>query len=306
MRRGLTAAGPRRPHLCGLRFFVLRRPGAPAAPEPGPRAEGKASEPDTRSPARHAAPISRRTTEAAIYAASVFLTSAAPAPRQLQSRSPPPWSGTDTPAVPKPGLAPQGKHRSSARNIPAARHPHFPEPAGKKHPLPAPPSTPAPPEKAPSRTPSQTPLRTHTRRGRAPEPAPPYIRILARTIRPPNRLGKSTLFLPRLPRPRRPEKRRSAPLSAPTHPPAPGKSSGARPHTSASSPTCTSLRLPAHAPHPSFPSRHPATPEKTSPRIPPAASPRLPAPPSASPPRQAQKKRQPAKGCRASFKPPGD
>ena len=318
MRRGLTAAGPRRPHLCGLRFFVLRRPGAPAAPEPGPRAEGKASEPDTRSPARHAAPISRRTTKAAIYAASVFLTSAAPAPRQLQSRSPPPWSGTDTPAVPKPGLAPQGKHRSSARNIPAARHPHhpepagkafpspapavshrpsrssyppgslkrsgprtgtaslhprprrrpesarhthpapapkapsrtslrlpytpttrrgsapksnsrtrippaaphflppltpastkkpppspepppfihilntppprhphFPEPAGKKHPLPAPPSTPAPPEKAPSRTPSQTPLCTHTRRGRAPEPAPPHIRILARTIRPP-------------------------------------------------------------------------------------------------------------------------
>lgn len=123
---------------------------------------------------------------------------------------------------------------------------------------------------------------------------------------PPNRLGKSTLFLPRLPRPRRPEKRRPAPLSAPTHPPAPGKSSGARPHTSASSPTCTSLRLPAHAPHPSSPSRHPATPEKTSPRIPPAASPRLPAPPSASPPRQAQKKRQPAKGCRASFKPPGD
>jgi hypothetical protein len=123
---------------------------------------------------------------------------------------------------------------------------------------------------------------------------------------PPNRLGKSTLFLPRLPRPRRPEKRRPAPLSAPTHTPAPGKSSGARPHTSASSPTCTSLRLPAHAPHPSSPSRHPATPEKTSPRIPPAASPRLPAPPSASPPRQAQKKRQPAKGCRASFKPPGD
>lgn len=92
----------------------------------------------------------------------------------------------------------------------------------------------------------------------------------------------------------------------PTHPPAPGKSSGARPHTSASSPTCTSLRLPAHAPHPNSPSRHPATPEKTSPRIPPAASPRLPAPPSASPHRQAQKKRQPAKGCRASFKPPGD
>ena len=104
----------------------------------------------------------------------------------------------------------------------------------------------------------------------------------------------------------RPHTPPAAPPRAPTHPPAPGKSSGARPHTSASSPTCTSLRLPAHAPHPSSPSRHPATPEKTSPRIPPAASPRLPAPPSASPPRQAQKKRQPAKGCRASFKPPGD
>ena len=123
---------------------------------------------------------------------------------------------------------------------------------------------------------------------------------------PPEPAGKKHPLPARLPRPRRPEKRRPAPLSAPTHPPAPGKSSGARPHTSASSPTCTSLRLPAHAPHPSSPSRHPATPEKTSPRIPPAASPRLPAPPSASPPRQAQKKRQPAKGCRASFKPPGD
>lgn len=161
------------------------------------------------------------------------------------------------------------------------------------------------PPAAPPRAPSPTDTK---KRLPAPEP-PPYIRILARTIRhppPPSRLGKSTLFLPRLPRPRRPEKRRPAPLSAPTHPPAPGKSSGARPHTSASSPTCTSLRLPAHAPHPSSPSRHPATPEKKSPRIPPAASPRLPAPPSASPPRQAQKKRQPAKGCRASFKPPGD
>lgn len=173
---------------------------------------------------------------------------------------------------------------------------------------------PRPPLRRPNQPPTHTSCRASPRppsptdtkkRLPAPEP-PPYIRILARTIRPPNRLGKSTLFLPRLPRPRRPEKRRSAPLSAPTHPPAPGKSSGARPHTSASSPTCTSLRLPAHAPHPSSPSRHPATPEKTSPRIPPAASPRLPAPPSASPPRQAQKKRQPAKGCRASFKPPGD
>ena len=173
---------------------------------------------------------------------------------------------------------------------------------------------PRPPLRRPNQPPTHTSCRASPRppsptdtkkRLPAPEP-PPYIRILARTIRPPHRLGKSTLFLPRLPRPRRPEKRRSAPLSAPTHPPAPGKSSGARPHTSASSPTCTSLRLPAHAPHPSSPSRHPATPEKTSPRIPPAASPRLPAPPSASPPRQAQKKRQPAKGCRASFKPPGD
>lgn len=173
---------------------------------------------------------------------------------------------------------------------------------------------PRPPLRRPNQPPTHTSCRASPRppsptdtkkRLPAPEP-PPYILILTRTIRPPNRLGKSTLFLPRLPRPRRPEKRRSAPLSAPTHPPAPGKSSGARPHTSASSPTCTSLRLPAHAPHPSSPSRHPATPEKTSPRIPPAASPRLPAPPSASPPRQAQKKRQPAKGCRASFKPPGD
>lgn len=246
-------------HRCGLRFFVLRRPGAPAAPEPGPRAEGKASEPDTRSPARHAAPISRRTTEAAIYAASVFLTSAAPAPRQLQSRSPPPWSGTDTPPVPKPGLAPQGKHRSSARNIPAARHPHHPEPAGKAFPSPAP---------AVSHRPSRSSYPPGSLKRSGP------------------RTGTASLH----PRPhRRPESARH------THPaPAP------------KAPSRTSLRLPAHAPHPSSPSRHPATPEKTSPRIPPAASPRLPAPPSASPPRQAQKKRQPAKGCRASFKPPGD
>lgn len=208
-----------------------------------------------------------------------------------------------TPAVPA----------SSPPPGPALPPPHtdsrLPDDTSVQHSL-----APRPPLRRPNQPPTHTSCRASPRppsptdtkkRLPAPEP-PPYIRILARTIRPPNRLGKSTLFLPRLPRPRRPEKRRSAPLSAPTHPPAPGKSSGARPHTSASSPTCTSLRLPAHAPHPSSPSRHPATPEKTSPRIPPAASPRLPAPPSASPPRQAQKKRQPAKGCRASFKPPGD
>ncbi len=208
-----------------------------------------------------------------------------------------------TPAVPA----------SSPPPGPALPPPHtdsrLPDDTSVQHSL-----APRPPLRRPNQPPTHTSCRASPRppsptdtkkRLPAPEP-PPYIRILARTIRPPNRLGKSTLFLPRLPRPRRPEKRRPAPLSAPTHPPAPGKSSGARPHTSASSPTCTSLRLPAHAPHPSSPSRHPATPEKTSPRIPPAASPRLPAPPSASPPRQAQKKRQPAKGCRASFKPPGD
>lgn len=234
MRRGLTAAGPRRPHLCGLRFFVLRRltPAVPASsPPPGP-----ALPPHTH--------------------------------RQSPTR----------------------RHKRPTLACPTTSSP-APKPTAHTHLLPR---LPAPP--SPTDTKKRLP---------APEP-PPYIRILARTIRPPNRLGKSTLFLPRLPRPRRPEKRRPAPLSAPTHTPAPGKSSGARPHTSASSPTCTSLRLPAHAPHPSSPSRHPATPEKTSPRIPPAASPRLPAPPSASPPRQAQKKRQPAKGCRASFKPPGD
>lgn len=186
--------------------------------------------------------------------------------------------------------SPTRRHKRPTLACPTTSSP-APKPTAHTHLLPR---LPAPP--SPTDTKKRLP---------APEP-PPYIRILARTIRPPNRLGKSTLFLPRLPRPRRPEKRRPAPLSAPTHPPAPGKSSGARPHTSASSPTCTSLRLPAHAPHPSSPSRHPATPEKTSPRIPPAASPRLPAPPSTSPPRQAQKKRQPAKGCRASFKPPGD
>lgn len=211
-----------------------------------------------------------------------------------------------TPAVPAsspppgPALTPPHTHRQS----PTRRHKRptlacpttsspAPKPTAHTHLLPR---LPAPP-------PRQTQKSGSRHRNRHPtsasSPAPS-------ASPPPSRLGKSTLFLPRLPRPRRPEKRRPAPLSAPTHTPAPGKSSGARPHTSASSPTCTSLRLPAHAPHPSSPSRHPATPEKTSPRIPPAASPRLPAPPSASPPRQAQKKRQPAKGCRTSFKPPGD
>lgn len=233
MRRGLTAAGPRRPHLCGLRFLS-----STASP--------RLFRHPLRHPVRHYPPHTQTVAYPTTQASNTRL------PHDL-------LSGAQT------------------------NRPHTP---------------PAAPPRAPSPTDTK-------KRLPAPEP-PPYIRILARTIRPPNRLGKSTLFLPRLPRPRRPEKRRPAPLSAPTHPPAPGKSSGARPHTSASSPTCTSLRLPAHAPHPSFPSRHPATPEKTSPRIPPAASPRLPAPPSASPPRQAQKKRQPAKGCRASFKPPGD
>lgn len=210
---------------------------------------------------------------------------------------------------PHPGCSGILSATRSGTNPPPHTDSRLPDDTSVQHSL-----APRPPLRRPNQPPTHTSCRASPRppsptdtkkRLPAPEP-PPYIRILARTIRPPNRLGKSTLFLPRLPRPRRPEKRRSAPLSAPTHPPAPGKSSGARPHTSASSPTCTSLRLPAHAPHPSSPSRHPATPEKTSPRIPPAASPRLPAPPSASPPRQAQKKRQPAKGCRASFKPPGD
>ena len=300
-------------HQCGLRFFVLRRPGAPAAPEPGPRAEGKASEPDTRSPARHAAPISRRTTEAAIYAASVFLTSAAPAPRQLQSRSPPPWSGTDTPAVPKPGLAPQGKHRSSARNIPAARHPHHPEPAGKAFPSPAPavshrpsrssyppgslkrsgPRTgtaslhprprrrpesarhthPAPAPKAPSRTSLRLPYTPTTRRGSAPEPAPPHIRILARTIRPPEPAGKkhplpatsSTSAPPEKPPPRA-SLRPYAPTSAgkehrsPHHP-----TSASSPAPSASPPPSrlgkSTLFLP-RLPHPRYPTPLSAVPHQ--------------------------------------------
>lgn len=196
MRRRLTAAGPRRPHLCGLRFFDLRRAGTPAAPKP--------------------------------------------VPATLVRHYPPP-------------------HTDS----------RLPDDTSVQHSL-----APRPPLRRPNQPP------THTSCRASPRP-------------PPRQTQKSGS-----------RHRNRHPTSASS--PAPGKSSGARPHTSASSPTCTSLRLPAHAPHPSSPSRHPATPEKTSPRIPPAASPRLPAPPSASPPRQAQKKRQPAKGCRASFKPPGD
>ncbi len=143
--------------------------------------------------------------EAAICAASVFLTSAAPAPRQLQSRSPPPWSGTDTPAVPKPGLAPQGKHRSSARNIPAARHPHHPEPAGKAFPSPAPPSRTAPP--AP-------PIRPAVSKEVVPAPEPPpFIHVRADAPKVPDT---------RIPH--QPQKRRPAPLSdSPTHPPRAGE-----------------------------------------------------------------------------------
>lgn len=131
-----------------------------------------------------------------------------------------------TPAVPAsspppgPALTPHTHRQSPTRRhkrptlaCPTTSSP-APKPTAHTHLLPR---LPAPP--SPTDTKKRLP---------APEP-PPYIRILARTIRPPNRLGKSTLFLPRLPRPRRPEKRRPAPLSAPTHPPAPGKSSGARP-----------------------------------------------------------------------------
>ena len=183
-----------------------------------------------------------------------------------------------TPAVPAssppPGPAlppthrqsPTRRHKRPTLACPTTSSP-APKPTAHTHLLPR---LPAPP--SPTDTKKRLP---------APEP-PPYIRILARTIRPPNRLGKSTLFLPRLPRPRRPEKRRPAPLSAPTHPPAPGKSSGTatlHPHPRPPAPLSDSLLTrPTQAPPLATPQRpkkrHPA-----SRRPPPRAFPHLQVPP---------------------------
>lgn len=162
--------------------------------------------------------------------------------------------------------SPTRRHKRPTLACPTTSSP-APKPTAHTHLLPR---LPAPP--SPTDTKKRLP---------APEP-PPYIRILTRTIRPPNRLGKSTLFLPRLPRPRRPEKRRPAPPRAPTHPPAPGKSSGARPthpHPRPPAPLSDSLLTrPTQAPPLATPQRpkkrHPA-----SRRPPPHAFPHLQVPP---------------------------
>ena len=147
-----------------------------------------------------------------------------------KSAAPPPAA---TPEKPPPCIPPAASPRHSSPH----RHPRLrlpPSPTGTK-------------KAAPS-----------------PEP-PPFIRVLntphpRHPHPPPSRLGKSTLFLPRLPRPRRPGKRRPAPLSdTPTHPPAPGKSTGARPpHPHPLHPRLLSPRQAQKKRHPRW-NRHPSS-----------------------------------------------
>lgn len=126
------------------------------------------------------------------------------------------------------------RRRENIAPPPATSTPHAirvtPEPAGKAFPF----SARASPSRASPRL--LSPPASTKKTPPSPEP-PPFIRILntphpRHPHSPEEPAGKTPHFLPRLPRPRRPKKRRPAPLSAPTHPPAPGKSTEVQqPHT---------------------------------------------------------------------------
>ena len=185
-------------HLRGLRFLSSARTGTPAAPKPTQFIPLLRRTPPAQPP--HTQTVAYPTTQASNTRLPHDLLSGAQTNRPHTPPAAPPRAPTHPPAPGKraevqqphthparrpslPTSSRPGKHKKNASLAgtatlhphPRPRHPP-PEPAGKKHPLPAPPSTPAPPGKAPSRTPSQTPLRTHTRRERAPEPVP-HIRI---------------------------------------------------------------------------------------------------------------------------------
>lgn len=155
-----------------------------------------------------------------------------------------PRSGTlPPPAVPEPVPSPKGKHRSSARNIHAARHPlHRTQSEQTPRPLPAP---------AVSHRPSRAPSPTDTKK-RLPAPKPlPFIHVRA-----------DTPEMPDTRIPRRPEKRRPAPPRA-------GEEHRSPPPTSASAPPAPPL-APASTKKKRHPrrNRHPTSASSPAPSAP--------------------------------------
>ena len=217
MRRGLTAAGPRRPHLCGLRFFVLRRltPAVPASsPPPGP-ALPPPTHTDSRLPddtsVQHSLaprPPLRRPNQPSTH------TSCRASPRPLPDRHKKAAPGTGT-ATLHPHPRPHHPHpplRAGWEKAPSSCHVFHVRAARKS----------AAPHLSP-------PPRTRPHQGKAPEPAPTHPHP-----RPPAPLSDSLLTRPTqappLATPQRPKKRHPASRRPPPRafphlqvPPLPGR-----------------------------------------------------------------------------------
>lgn len=214
MRRGLTAAGPRRPHLCGLRFFVLRRltPAVPASsPPPGP-----ALPPPThrQSPTRRhkrptlACPTTSSPAPKPTAHTHLLPRLPAPPPRQTQKSGSrhrnrhPTSASSPAPSAPRTGWekAPSSCHVFHVRAARKSAAPHL-----------------------------SPPPRTRPHQGKAPEPAPTHPHP-----RPPAPLSDSLLTRPTqappLATPQRPKKRHPASRRPPPRafphlqvPPLPGR-----------------------------------------------------------------------------------
>lgn len=164
MRRGLTAAGPRRPPSVRPPFFYL--------PPPHPGCSGILSATRSGTTPPHTQTVAYPTTQASNTRLPHDLLSGA----QTNRPHTPPAAPPRAPLPDRHKKAAPGTGTASLHPHPRPHHPP-PEPAGKKHPLPATSSTSAPPGKAPPRTSLRphAPARTREKL-RSP---PPHIRILA-------------------------------------------------------------------------------------------------------------------------------
>lgn len=199
MRRGLTAAGPRRPPSVRPPFFIFHRltPAVPASsPPPGPALTPP-----------HTQTVAYPTTQASNTRLPHDLLSGAQTNRPHTPPAAPPRapSPTDTKKrLPAPEPPPYIRILARTIRIPPS------EPAGKKHPLPATSSTSAPPGKAPE----PAPTHPHPR-----PPAPLSDSLLTRPTQAP------PLATPQRPKKRHPASRRPPPRAFPhlQVPPLPGR-----------------------------------------------------------------------------------
>lgn len=218
MRRRLTAAGPRRPHLCGLRFFDLRRAGTPAAPKPVPATLVRHYPPHTQT-------VAYPTTQASNTRLPHDLLSGA----QTNRPHTPPAAPPRAPLPDRHKKAAPGTGTATLHPHPRPHHPHPPLRAGWEK---APSSChvfhvrAARKSAAPHLSP---PPRTRPHQGKAPEPAPTHPHP-----RPPAPLSDSLLTRPTqappLATPQRPKKRHPASRQPPPRafphlqePPLPGR-----------------------------------------------------------------------------------